>query len=363
VTIPEAVVLVGGKGTRLRPLTLSTPKQLLPTAGVPFLAHQLARLRRFGVKHVVLATCFRAERFRACFGDGSDFGLDLEYVEEERPLDTGGGLRNAAHLLRSKPDDPVLVLNGDVLSGHDLTAQVELHEKAGADVTLHLVEVPDARSFGCVPTDAEGRVTGFHEKMRGPVTNRVNGGCYVFTRSMLSRIPPYCVVSIERETFPALVRDGATVMGYVDAAYWLDIGIPSSLVRASCDLVLGRVESTAVPDSRGDARGEALVLPNASVAGDASVLGGTTIGSRSRIGSSAQVTRSVVFDDVEVDEGAVVRDSVLSSGARVGPGVVLDDVVIGDRCVIRTGNELRGGLRLWPEVELAERSVRFSSDV
>lgn len=358
-TYPEAVVLVGGRGTRLRPLTLSTPKHLLPTAGVPFLSHQLARLRGFGVEHVVLATCFRAERFRSCFGDGSSFGLDIDYVEEARPLDTGGGLRNAEHRLRSGPADPVLVLNGDVLSGHDLTAQVELHEKTGADVTLHLVEVPDARRFGCVPTDTEGRVTGFHEKMSGPLTNRVNGGCYVFTRSALSRIPADCAVSIERDTFPALVRDGATVMGYVDAAYWLDIGTPSSLVRGSCDLVLGRIESRAVPGPAG----EALVLSNASVADDATVSGGTTIGSRSRIGAGAEVAGSVVFDEVEVDEGAVVRDSVLGSGAHVGPGVVLDGVVIGEHCVIHPGNELRGGLRLWPRVELAERSIRFSADV
>src|SRR5580693_1405698 len=178
----EAILLVGGKGTRLRPLTLSAPKPLLPTAGVPFLRHQFARAAAAGVTHVVLATSYRAEMFRAAFGDGSSLGLSIDYVYEEVPLGTGGGIRNAASLLRAGPDDPVVILNGDVLSGHDLGAQLELHVKQDAAVTLHLVEVPDPARFGCVPTDSSGRVTAFLEKTPHPVTNRINAGCYVFTR-------------------------------------------------------------------------------------------------------------------------------------------------------------------------------------
>src|SRR5438105_156074 len=149
----EAIVLVGGQGTRLRPLTLSAPKPLLPTAGVPFLAHLLARVAADGVTHVVLATCYKAEKFAEAFGDGSAFGLSIDYVQESVPLDTGGGIRNAAGSLRGGPADPVVVLNSDILSGHDLGAQVDLHLKADAAVTLHLVEVEDPSRFGCVPTD------------------------------------------------------------------------------------------------------------------------------------------------------------------------------------------------------------------
>src|SRR5712691_179765 len=139
----DAIVLVGGKGTRLRPLTLSAPKPMLPTAGVPFLTHQLARAAASGVEHVVLATSYRAEMFAEAFGDGSGLGLSIDYVCESTPLGTGGGIRNAAGLLRGDPDDPVVVLNGDILSGHDLAAQVDLHRNKDAAVTLHLVEVDD----------------------------------------------------------------------------------------------------------------------------------------------------------------------------------------------------------------------------
>src|ERR1700759_3237964 len=160
----EAILLVGGKGTRLRPLTLSAPKPLLPTAGVPFLCHQFARAAAAGISHVVLGTSYRAEMFREAFGDGRALGLSIDYVCEEVALGAGGGIRNAASLLRSGPDDPVVILNGDVLSGHDLGAQLDMHRKAEAAVTLHLVEVPDPAAFGCVPTDPSGRGTGFLEE-------------------------------------------------------------------------------------------------------------------------------------------------------------------------------------------------------
>src|ERR1700751_1808099 len=160
----EAIVLVGGQGTRLRPLTLSAPKPLLPTAGVPFLAHLLARAAAGGVTHVVLATCYKAEMFATSLGDGAAFGLSIDYVQEDVPLDTGGGIRNAASSLRGGPADPVVGLNSDILSGHHLSAQVELHGKTDAAVTLHLVEVPDPARFGVVPAAPSGRVTAFLEK-------------------------------------------------------------------------------------------------------------------------------------------------------------------------------------------------------
>ena len=206
----EAILLVGGQGTRLRPLTITTPKPLLPTAGVPFLAHQLAKASAAGVTRVVLATSYRAQMFADSLGDGSAFGLEIVYVEEDTPLDTGGAIRNAGQGLRGGPGSPVLVLNGDVLSGHDLAAQLDLHTKAEAAVTLHLVEVPDPARFGCVPTDADGRVTAFLEKTPHPVTNRINAGCYVFTRRVIDQIPPGRV-SVERETFPGLISHGELV--------------------------------------------------------------------------------------------------------------------------------------------------------
>jgi mannose-1-phosphate guanylyltransferase len=358
----EAILLVGGRGTRLRPLTISTPKPLLPTAGVPFLAHQLAKASAAGVTRVVLATSYRAGMFADCLGDGSAFGVEIIYVQEETPLGTGGAIRNAASALRDEPGHPVLVLNGDVLSGHDLAAQLDLHSKAEAAVTLHLVQVSDPARFGCVPTDAGGRVTAFLEKTPHPVTNWINAGCYVFRRDVIDLIPPGVVTSVERETFPALLEAGAVVMGYRDDSYWLDVGTPEAFVQGSCDLVLGRLPSPALASGRG-VPGEALLLDGARVDPGAHVGGGTVVGVGSVIGAGARVEGSVLFDGVQVGAGARVTASVLGRRARIGETAVLDQAVIGDDVCVASGNELRAGMRVWPGVDLGPTSVRFSTDV
>jgi len=354
----EAILLVGGQGTRLRPLTIATPKPLLPTAGVPFLAHQLAKAAAHGVTRVVMATFYRAQMFAECLGDGSSFGLEISYIQEETPLDTGGAIRNAASVLRGGPDDPVVVLNGDVLSGHDLTAQVAVHETAGAAVTLHLVEVPDPSRFGCVPIDDNGRVTAFLEKTPDPVTNRINAGCYIFRRSVIDRIPPGRRVSVERETFPGLIGAGELVLGFVDTSYWLDVGTPEAFVCGSRDLVLGELASSALPGPCG----EALVLPGGVIEPGAKVGGGTVVGAGCHVGPDAEVDGSVLFDGAVVGQGAVVRSSAVGATARIGDGAVLDGVVIGDGARIASGNELARGLRVWPDAEIGPAAIRFSTD-
>ncbi|MEP7025992.1 MAG: NDP-sugar synthase [Actinomycetota bacterium] len=354
----EAVLLVGGQGTRLRPLTLSTPKPLLPTAGVPFLAHQLARAAAAGISRVILATAYRAQMFADEFGDGSQFGLELTCVQEDTPLDTGGAIRNASTSLRSGPDDPVVVLNGDILSGHDLGAQLELHAKADAAVTLHLVEVPDPAAFGCVPTDSSGQVTAFLEKTPNPPTNRINAGCYVFRREVIDTIPAGQVVSVERVTFPGLIAAGQVVMGYPDNAYWLDVGTPAAYVQGSCDLVLGRLASPALPGPGG----ASLTLAGAAVDATAQISGGSVVGAGCRVGAGARITGSVLFDGAVVAAGAVINGSSVGARAQVGEGAVLAGAVIGDDAVIGAGNELRHGLRLWPGTQLGPVSVRFSTD-
>ncbi|HEY1625563.1 MAG TPA: NDP-sugar synthase [Streptosporangiaceae bacterium] len=356
----EAIVLVGGQGTRLRPLTLSAPKPLLPTAGVPFLAHLLARAAASGVTHVVLATCYKASMFSEVFGDGSAFGLSMSYVTEDEPLDTGGGIRNAAKALRGTgPADPIVVLNCDILSGHDLGAQLDLHVKSDAAVTLHLVEVEDPSRFGCVPTDDAGHVTAFLEKTPDPVTNRINAGCYIFRRDVIDSIPEGRRVSVERETFPGLIEAGQLVMGYPEPAYWLDVGTPQAFVRGACDLVLGTLPAPALPGPTGPR----LLLDGAFVADDAEVSGGTTVGAGASVASGAVVSGSVLFDEASVGEGAVVRNSILGRGAVIEAGAVVDDAVIGDGAVIGTGNELARGIRVWPGTRLEPTSVRFSSDI
>jgi mannose-1-phosphate guanylyltransferase len=332
---------------------------MLPTAGVPFVTHLLARARDAGVNHAILSTSYRPEVFEGYFGDGSRLGLRISYVTEDSPLGTGGGIRNVAHLLSG---DDFLVFNGDVLAGLDVRSLVAKHRESAADVTLHLTEVADPRAFGMVPLDGAGRVTAFLEKPERPedvVTNRINAGCYVFARTVLDRIPAGRPVSVERETFPTLLADGARVVGHVDTAYWLDLGTPTAFVTGSVDLVLGRVSSSALPAGVADG---ALVLPLAEVAVDAQVTGGTTVGAGATVAAGAVVDASVLFDDVVVGPGALVRRSALGRGVFVGADAVLDGVAVGDGARIGAGNELVAGARVWPDVVLPDCSVRFSSD-
>jgi mannose-1-phosphate guanylyltransferase len=352
----EAVVLVGGKGTRLRPLTLSAPKPMLPTAGVPFLAHLLSRIRSAGVRRVVLGTSYLAETFAEHFGDGSALGLEIEYVVEDEPLGTGGGIRNVAKYLTA---DDVLVFNGDVLAGTDLTAIVDTHRRTAADVTLHLVKVPDPRAFGCVPTDETGQVLAFLEKTNDPPTDQINAGCYVFRRSVIDSIPEGRPVSVERETFPGLLASGARVSGHVDNAYWRDMGTPLDLVHGSADLVRGVAPSAALPGPTG----EFLALDGAEVDPGARVFGGSTIGRGAVVGAGARVEGTMLFDGAVVGEQTIVQNSVIGAGARVEAGAVVTDAVIGDRAVVGEQCELRGGIRIWPDVVLPAGGVRFSPDV
>ncbi len=343
----EAVIVAGGFGTRLLPLTTHRPKHLLEVGGVPFLEHQISRLAAAGVEHVVLATSYRADLFEPVLGDGSRWGIRLDYVQEEEPLGTGGAIRNVADVLGDDPEGAVVILNGDVLSGHDLGAQLADFETPRdgrpVDVSLHLVEVDDARAFGCVPTDGDGRVTGFHEKSEQPVSRQVNAGCYVFRRRVVDLIPAGRVVSVERETFPDLVEDKALVVGYVENAYWRDVGTPAALVAASCDLVLGVAPSPAKLPC-GD--GSALVAPSAEVDPSARVGGGSVVAPDARVSSDAVVQGSVVMAGAVVGAGAQVVDSVVGPGAQVAGGVRLDGVTIGDRAQVGADAVVEPGTRV-----------------
>ena len=333
----EAVIVAGGFGTRLLPLTANRPKHLLEVGGVPFLEHQISRLAAAGVSHVVVATSYRAELFEPVLGDGSRWGVRVDYVQEEVALGTGGAIRNVADALGEDPDGAVVILNGDVLSGHDLAAQLADFETPRdgrpVDVSLHLVEVPDARAFGCVPTDPVGRVTAFVEKSDDPVTNQVNAGCYVFRRGVVDRIPAGRVVSVERETFPDLVGSGALVVGYVETAYWRDVGTPAALVEASKDLVLGVAGSPAVPT--GDR--VALVSEAADVDPGARVDGGSVVVAGATVRARAVVSGSVLMAGAVVGEDATLTDSVVGPGAVVGEGLRLEGVAVGDRATLSPG--------------------------
>ena len=352
----EAVVLVGGKGTRLRPLTISAPKPMLPTAGLPFLTHLLARIKAAGIDRVVLGTSFKAEVFEEHFGDGSELGLEIAYVVEDEPLGTGGGIRNVADALTV---DTIMVFNGDVLGGTDLRQVLDTHEKNSADVTMHLVRVADPRAFGCVMTDENGRVEQFLEKTQDPPTDQINAGTYVFQREVIDEIPAGVPVSVEREVFPKLIADGRRVFAHVDSAYWRDMGTPEDFVRGSADLVRGIAPSPALPD----AKGESLVHEGAGIAAGAVLIGGTVVGRGAEIGAGARLDGAVVFEGAKIEAGAVVERSIVGFGARIGPRALVRDGVIGDGADIGARCELLRGARVWPGVEIPDGGIRYSTDM
>jgi len=296
------ILLVGGFGTRLKPLTDESPKPMLPVAGLPVTEHQILAAKKAGIHTLVLATSYLAEVFTPYFGDGAKWGMKILYAVEKEPLGTGGAIRNAAELLGR--DEPVVIFNGDVLSRHSIADQIKFHTDNNADVTLHLIDVEDARAFGCVPTDADGRVTAFLEKMDNPVTNSINAGCYVFSPAVIDQIPLGTVVSVERETFPALVSSGRPVFGYKEQSYWLDVGTPAALFKGSRDLVDGDFHAMA----------------DTTIASDAVITGGTSIGARCSIGSGVRIDDCIIGDDVTIGDGAILTHSFIAHGAEIAAG-------------------------------------------
>ena len=310
----SAILLVGGRGTRLAPLTNNTPKPMLQVAGVPFTEHQINKARSAGITEIVLATSFKAELFEPYFGDGKNFGISIKYAVEEVALGTGGAISNAAAILEGS--GPVAIFNGDVLSKHDLDGQFKFHETNQADITLYLTEVEDARAYGAVELDGTSRVFAFNEKMENPPTNIINAGCYIFNHEIIASIPFGKVISVERETFPQLLSSGAKVFGYIDKSYWLDIGTPAALLKASRDLV-------------SEMNKEFLALSEATIAADANVFGGSVIGRRSRVESLAQVDGSVIGDSAVVGTGARLKNCFVADGFEVPAHVIAIDNYFG----------------------------------
>lgn len=313
----EAILLVGGQGTRLRPLTENTPKPMLQVGGLPCTEHQIAKVKAAGADRIVLATSYLAEVFEPYFGDGSQFGVELVYAVESEPLGTGGAIANAGRYLRG--DDLVIILNGDVLSGHDLRSQCELHRERQADVTLHLTVVEDARKFGCVPIDESGHVTAFLEKMDNPITNLINAGCYTFSSDVIAAIPTETVVSVERETFPQLLAEGAAVFGFVDDSYWLDLGTPEAYLRGSVDVVTGKLRSAAYLN----APAEYVVMDGAKVDPSARLSGGSAINPGVTIASDVVIDASVILPGATVEAGARITGAIIGREAHIGSRAVI----------------------------------------
>ena len=317
-------MLVGGEGTRLRPLTLTTPKPMLPVAGVPIIERVLGHLATFGVDQAVLSMGYRPDAFRRAYPDAVCAGVQVAYAVDPEPLDTAGAIRYAA--TEGAVTDTFLAVNGDVLTDWDIDELISFHRKQGAEGTIALTPVEDPSAFGVVPTDDDGRVQAFIEKPapgEAP-TNLINAGLYVLEPSVLDRIPDGRRVNVERETFPAMVAEG-TLYAAASDAWWTDTGTPALYRDASLHLA-----------------GGALVPDDTSLAPDAT-LSHSVLGRRCQVAAGASITSSVLLDDVQVGEGAVIAESVVGNGAVIGAGArVTGLTVIGDGVTVTAGRALDG---------------------
>ena len=319
----QAIVLVGGEGTRLRPLTSDVPKPAVTLVDRPFLAYAIEWLAAHGVTEVVLACGFLPDVLREALRDEEQrAGVAITYVAEPEPLGTAGAIRFAADSLGDRLEERFFALNGDVLADLDLSALLRAHSERGASATIGLHPVEDSSAYGLVRCDEGGRVLEFLEKTGKTEPGEINAGAYVLERRVLELIPPGESVSIERDVFPRLVGDGLN--GLLLDGYWMDIGTPERYLQASWDILEGRVETRVAPTSPGmlvDAGAE--IDPGAAVGPRAVVAGGCVVE------AGATVADSVLLDGCSVGRDAVVRDSILAPGARVDPGAQLVNAVIG----------------------------------
>lgn len=370
----RAVILVGGEGTRLRPLTSLTPKPVVTLVDRPMLGFMLEWLARHGIEDVVMACGFLPTKLREALGDGRRWGVRVQYVAEPEPRGTGGALRFADEQVEGGLGERFLLLNGDVLTDLDLRAQIDAHAAAGARATLALVPVEDPTSYGLVRIAPDGEVLGFLEKPKAEEidTDLVSAGAYVLERSVLDLIAPGRNVSIEREVWPALV--GAGLRGHAhEGAYWIDVGTPERYLQGSADILAGRMR-TSVRERLADhgvARGEdchveghvhgPVVMGDGCRIAEGAVVGpGTVLGHRVILEPGATVADAVVLDDARIGRAADVRGAIVSPGAHVGPDcLVAGGAVLGPGVRAGAGNVFDRGVRVFPGVELPDGAVAF----
>jgi mannose-1-phosphate guanylyltransferase len=365
----QAVILVGGQGTRLRPLTSNVPKPVVRLVDRPFIAFMLEWLRGHGVDDVIVSCGFLADGVRAVLGDGSQLGIRLRFVEEPDPRGTAGALKLAEPML----DERFLMLNGDVLTDIDLTAQLAQHEATGATGTLALVPVEDPTAYGLVVLEEDRSVRAFVEKPSSDrvESNLISAGAYVLERSVLDLIEPDRNVSIEREVWPRLVGNG--LYGYTAEGYWLDIGTPARYLQGTFDILEGNVR-TAVLERLGshwlavddDAEVHGRVIPPGVLERGVHVGQGAHVGSLVvlaqgvSVGAGSSVERSVVLEDTQIGEGCELRDCILGAGCHVGAGTrITGGAVLGDGVRVGAHNVITRGARIFPGVELPDGAIEF----
>jgi mannose-1-phosphate guanylyltransferase len=365
----QAVILVGGEGTRLRPLTSTVPKPVVPLVDRPFISFMLEWLCGHGIDDVIMSCGFLATSVRNVLGDGSSYGIRLRFVEEPDPRGTAGALKYAESIL----DERFLMLNGDVLTDIDLTAQIAQHARTGATATLALVPVEDPSAYGLVHLEDDRSVRDFVEKPSSDRidTKLISAGAYVLERKVLDLVPPGRNVSIEREVWPQLIGEG--LYGFPSDSYWLDIGTPARYLQGTFDILEGNVK-TGVRERLGDgylsvadgAQVNGRAIPPAVIESGATVAEGAHVGSLVvlghdvKIGAGSTVERSVILNGSEIGENCTLRDCIVAGGCRIGAGTrIQEGAVLGEGVTVGADNTIAGGARIFPGVTLPDGAIKF----
>ncbi len=370
----KAAMLVGGFGTRLRPLTVTTPKPMLPLVNLPFLEIELLHLKQYGIDEVILSTGYLPAIFDEYFGDGSKLGIKLVHVTEDEPLGTCGAIKNVAGHLG---EGPVIVCNGDILTDLDISALIEYHRAKEAMVTITLTPVEDPTAYGLVPLDEDGRIKEFLEKPSWDqvVTNLINAGTYVLDPKVLEDVPPGENYSFERQLFPDLLEGGGRLFGFPSDCYWLDLGTPEKYLAAHHDILEGEIEVAmrgaamernviagegAEIDETAQLLGPLLIGDGVKIGPGARIMPKTCLGNGVTVGEAARLEGSVVLDGATIKERCVVEESIIGRNVVLGAAChVAECSVLGDNIVSGDDNEFRKGIRVWPSTVIEAGKIKF----
>ncbi len=366
--------MVGGFGTRIRPLTYLNPKPMLPLVNKPFMEHFISRLKSYGIREIILSTCYLPEVFTDYFGDGSRFDVKLACVTETCPLGTCGAVKFVEEQLK---EESFMVFNGDILSGLDIGKMIDFHKEKKADITINLTPVEDPTAYGLVPIDADARVLQFLEKpsWNDITTNLINAGTYIMEPKVLELAPYGINYSFERGLFPKALEEGLHIAGFVSNSYWLDLGTPHKYITAHQDILERKlkfdfngkevfenifVEDGCEFDSESLVSGPIVIGKNTKIASGAKINPLSVIGSNCVIESGAEISGSVIYDNVTIGRNTAIRNSILSNRTKIGEKVIIEEYsVIGDNSEIGDENVLRSGIKINIDSKIGNSVIKF----
>lgn len=343
----KAFILAGGKGARLRPLVLHTPKPIVPLANIPFLFFQIDHIKRAGITEIILSLSYQPRKITEIFGDGMKYGVTMRYTHEDLPLGTAGALKAARNLI----DDTTIVLNGDVLTDIDLLEVLNYHRSKKAEATIATTRVMNPAGYGLIESDSRGRVVRFTEKpAEDDLTgDTINAGIYILEPSILDRIPDTGPQTLERELFPAMVQEGAEVYAYLSKGFWQDIGSPEKYLEATFGIISGRTKLPSYPQK--------ACPPNNWEKHEVSIDAFSILDGKCIIKKGVVIENSVLGEGCRIEEGALIKDSILWSGTRVLPHARLERAIVGRQCHIGEGAHLRPGCVLGDKSIVSDHST------